>query len=148
MYLTREEVQQIVLKAKDEKGLTWREIAERAGMPKIHCTSALLGQGTLTPEQAERVGQLLGLPEPARRALTRPPYRGGVPMPPTDPVLYRLYEVILVHGPAFKEILHEEFGDGIMSAIDFEMHVEREPHSAGDRVRITMSGKYLPYTRF
>lgn len=138
----------MVREAKLTRNLTWGEIAQHVGVPEIHCTSALLGQGTLQLHQAERALELLGLPAEAAHTLTVPPYRGGVSMPPTDPVLYRLYEIILVYGPAFKEILHEKFGDGIMSAIDFEMHVDREPDPRGDRVRVTMSGKYLPYRTF
>ncbi|MDI9259607.1 cyanase [Alicyclobacillus sendaiensis] len=145
---TREALVELVRQAKRERKLTWGEIAQHVGVPEIHCTAALLGQGTLKPHQAERAAQLLGLPAEVAEALTVPPYRGGVSMPPTDPVLYRLYEIILVYGPAFKEIVHEKFGDGIMSAIDFEMHVEREPDPHGDRVRVTMSGKYLPYRTF
>ncbi|WP_304458594.1 cyanase [Alicyclobacillus sendaiensis] len=145
---TREALVELVRQAKKERKLTWGEIAQHVGVPEIHCTAALLGQGTLKPHQAERAAELLGLPAEVAEALTVPPYRGGVSMPPTDPVLYRLYEIILVYGPAFKEIVHEKFGDGIMSAIDFEMHVEREPDPHGDRVRVTMSGKYLPYRTF
>ncbi|MBF8376548.1 cyanase [Alicyclobacillus mali] len=145
---TRESLIELIRQAKQERKLTWGEIAQHVGVPEIHCTAALLGQGTLQLHQAERAVELLGLPDEAAQMLTVPPYRGGVSMPPTDPVLYRLYEIILVYGPAFKEIVHEKFGDGIMSAIDFEMHVERESNPHGDRVRVIMSGKYLPYRTF
>jgi cyanate lyase len=142
----REEATAAVLKAKMTKRLTWAQISEYLGTPEVWTTAALLGQGTLTAEQAQKVGELLDLDERTVALLSTVPYRGtSVQMPPTDPVLYRLYEIILVYGPAFKEILQEKFGDGIMSAIDFEMKIERQPDPKGDRVLITMSGKYLPY---
>jgi len=104
---------------------------------------------TLTAEQAQAVGEALGLPEEAVAGLQVVPYKGSLPTEvPTDPLIYRFYELVNVYGTTFKELIHEEFGDGIMSAIDFKMDLEREADPAGDRVRIVMSGKFLPYKSY
>jgi len=138
-----------VLKAKEEKKLTWIAIAEHVGAAEVWVTTALLGQATMTPEQAGKVGVLLELEPEVVASLSVPPNRGkGIQMPPTEPALYRLYEIIMVYGPAFKEILNEKFGDGIMSAIDYEMHIEKKEDPKGDRVLITLDGKFLPYRVF
>jgi cyanate lyase len=103
----------------------------------------------LSEEEASRLGELLTLPDEAVRLLPIPPYKGSLPTAvPTDPLIYRFYELVSVYGTALKELIGEEFGDGIMSAIDFTMKLEREANDAGDRVRITMSGKFLPYKRY
>jgi len=100
----------------------------------------------LTEEQAKAVGAALKLPEEAVEGLQVIPYKGSLPTAvPTDPLIYRFYELVNVYGSTFKELIHEEFGDGIMSAIDFKMDLQREPDPAGDRVCIVMSGKFLPY---
>ena len=112
-------------------------------------TAALLGQMTLTEAQASAVGEALDLPAEAVAMLQVVPYKGSLPTSvPTDPLIYRFYELINVYGTTFKELIHEEFGDGIMSAIDFRMDLQREPNEAGDRVSITMSGKFLPYKTY
>jgi len=109
----------------------------------------LLGQMTLTPDEAAKAAALLDLTEAEAKLLTTPPYRGSLPPgPPTDPLIYRFYELLQVYGSTWKELIQEEFGDGIMSAIDFNMSIEREPDPKGDRVKIGMSGKFLPYKRF
>jgi cyanate lyase len=105
---------------------------------------ALLGQMKLTKPQCEAAAKLFSLSEPEKRMLNEVPMRGN-PMPPTDPLIYRLYELVMINGPAWKALIEEEFGDGIMSAIDFDMALERLPDPKGDRVKITMSGKFLPY---
>ena len=105
---------------------------------------ALLGQMKLVKPLAKKAAALFGLTETEERMLNEVPYR-GTPMPPTDPLIYRFYELVMVNGPAWKALIEEEFGDGIMSAIDFDMEIERQPNAKGDRVRITMSGKFLPY---
>ncbi len=105
---------------------------------------ALLGQMKLVKPLAKKAAMLFGLSEVEERMLNEVPHR-GTPMPPTDPLLYRFYELVMVNGPAWKALIEEEFGDGIMSAIDFDMEIERQPDPKGDRVRITMSGKFLPY---
>src|SRR6516165_5236685 len=110
----------------------------------ILVVGALLGQMKLVKPLAKKAAALFGLSEEEERMLNEVPTR-GTPMPPTDPLLYRFYELVMVNGPAIKALIEEEFGDGIMSAIDFDMEIEREPHDKGDRVRITMSRKFLPY---
>ena len=147
---SRAELTARILAAKHRLGLTWTTIAQNLGASSpIIYTAALLGQFPLTAEEAEQAVALLEL-EPADAALlTAVPLRGeGITMPPTDPLIYRFYELIQNYGLTWKELIHEEFGDGIMSAIDFNMQIEREPNPAGDRVRITMSGKFLPYKRY
>ena len=119
------------------------------GLSKEWTTAALLGQMTLSAEQAAKVGALLDLPAEAITLLQVVPYKGSLPTAvPTDPLIYRFYELVNVYGTTFKELIHEEFGDGIMSAIDFKMDLQREPNPAGDRVSITMSGKFLPYKTY
>ncbi|GGG16939.1 cyanase [Paenibacillus abyssi] len=138
-----------VLEAKAEKQLSWAAIAEHVGAAEVWVTTALLGQATMSPEQAAKAGEILGLDQEVAVSLTIPPFRGGaIQMPPTEPALYRLYEIIMVYGPAFKEILNEKFGDGIMSAIDYEMSIEKKEDPKGDRVIVTLNGKFLPYRKF
>jgi cyanate lyase len=146
----REEVLEKVQEAKQASGLTWKELAAKIskGSP-IVTTAALLGQMTLTKEEALLAGELLSLTDSEEAMLTQPPYRGSLPPgPPTDPLIYRFYELLQVYGTTWKALIEEEFGDGIMSAIDFNMQLEREPDPKGDRVKITMSGKFLPYKRY
>lgn len=139
-----------VLAAKRRLGLSWKTIATNLGTSSpIIYTAALLGQFPLTAEEAETAVTLLELEPTDAALLTEPPVRGeGVVMPPTDPLIYRFYELVQNYGVTWKELINEEFGDGIMSAIDFNMQIEREPHPAGDRVKISMSGKFLPYKRY
>ncbi len=147
--MTREEVTALILNAKIKKKLSWAQLAEVVGFSKEWSTAALLGQMTLTEAQANAVGDLLELPEEAIAQLQVVPYKGSLPTSvPTDPLIYRFYELVNVYGTTFKELIHEEFGDGIMSAIDFKMDLQREPNPAGDRVSITMSGKFLPYKTY
>jgi cyanate lyase len=138
-----------ILAAKVSKGLRWSEIAARVGASKEWVTAACLGQMTLTAAQAAVVAALLDLSTEDTQWLTSPPYKGSLPSAvPTDPLIYRFYELVSVYGTTFKELIHEEFGDGIMSAIDFTMDLQREPDPKGDRVKITMSGKFLPYKTY
>jgi cyanate lyase len=147
--LARSDVTEMVVMARIKKGLTWAKLAKAIGLSKEWTTAALLGQMQMTKEQAEVAGKLLGLPSDAVLLLQQVPYKGSLPTAvPTDPVIYRFYELINVYGTTFKELIHEEFGDGIMSAIDFKMDLKREPDPKGDRVKITMSGKYLPYKSY
>ncbi len=130
---------------KRERGWSWRYIAgEIGGASEILVVGALLGQMKLTRPQCERAAALFGLSEMEQRLLNEVPMRGA-PMPPTDPLIYRFYELVMVNGPAWKALIEEEFGDGIMSAIDFDMVMERLADPKGDRVKITMSGKFLPF---
>jgi len=147
--MTRDEVTQLILGAKRSKKLTWSQLAETTGQSKEWTTAALLGQMTLTDEQAGKVGAMLDLPAEAVEMLQVVPYKGSLPTTvPTDPLIYRFYELINVYGTTIKELIHEEFGDGIMSAIDFNMDISREPDPKGDRVHIVMSGKFLPYKMY
>jgi cyanate lyase len=147
--MTRQEVTELILAAKLKKGLKWADIAKKVGKSKEWVTAALLGQMALTKEQATVVGELLSLPEEAVALLQVVPYKGSLPTAvPTDPLIYRFYELMNVYGTTIKELIHEEFGDGIMSAIDFWMDIQREPDPHGDRVRITLSGKFLPYRTY
>ena len=147
--MTRTDVTEMVVMARIRKGLTWAGLAKEIGLSKEWTTAALLGQMQLTKAQAETAGELLDLPEDAVLLLQQVPYKGSLPSAvPTDPLIYRFYELVNVYGTTLKELIHEEFGDGIMSAIDFKMDLTREPDPKGDRVRITMSGKYLPYKTY
>lgn len=147
--MNRNEVTEMIVLRKTAKQLTWSQLAEAVGCSKEWTTAALLGQMTLTATQAVAVGELLELPEDAIAQLQVVPYKGSLPTRvPTDPLIYRFYELVNVYGTTFKELIHEEFGDGIMSAIDFSMDLKREPDPKGDRVRIVMSGKFLPYKTY
>ena len=147
--MTRNEVTALILESKLKNRFTWVQLAEILGQSKEWSTAALLGQMTLTETQANAVGAALELPEAAIAQLQVVPYKGSLPTAvPTDPLIYRFYELISVYGTTFKELIHEEFGDGIMSAIDFKMDLQREPNPMGDRVSITMSGKFLPYKTY
>ncbi len=147
---TREALTEKIRSIKRAKKLTWKAIAQAAGSGSpIVTTAALLGQMKLTNEEASRVAALLELSENETTLLTEIPYRGSLPsLPPTDPLIYRFYELVQVYGTTWKSLIEEEFGDGIMSAIDFDMTVERQPDPKGDRVSISMTGKFLPYKRY
>jgi cyanate lyase len=147
--MNRVDVTEAIVIAKRAKGLRWQDLADAMGTSKEWATAALLGQMTLTAKQAEAVGALLDLDTDAVTLLQVVPYKGSLPTAvPTDPLIYRFYELVNVYGTTFKELIHEEFGDGIMSAIDFKMSLTREPDPKGDRVAITMSGKFLPYRTY
>jgi len=148
--MTRAELTERILAAKRKKKLSWKKIASAVGgCSPVVITAALLGQMTLTPAQAKKAAKLLGLDAEAEAMLAEVPYRGSLPPgPPTDPLIYRFYELVQVYGTTWKELIQEEFGDGIMSAIDFDMTLERQPDPKGDRVKIAMTGKFLPYKRY
>ena len=147
--MSRAEVTELVVTRKLEKKLSWSAIAEAVGQSKEWTTAALLGQMTLTEEQALAAARILDLPDDAVLQLQVVPYKGSLPTTvPTDPLIYRFYELINVYGTTFKELIHEEFGDGIMSAIDFKMDMQRQADPNGDRVNIVMSGKFLPYKQY
>jgi cyanate lyase len=138
-----------ILKLKKSKGLTWEQIAAHIGHAPVWTCAACLGQMSMLPETAAKTAALLGLSDEEAELLAAIPYRGALPSQvPTDPLIYRFYELILVYGTTWKEMIHEEFGDGIMSAIDFDMTMERQPDQKGDRVKLTLSGKFLPYKRY
>jgi cyanate lyase len=138
-----------ILAIKKRKGLTWVQIAASFGYAPVWTCAACLGQMSMTPETAEKAATLFGLDEGEAAILQDIPYRGSLPTAvPTDPLIYRFYELVQVYGTTWKEMIHEEFGDGIMSAIDFDMTLERQSDQSGDRVKMTLSGKFLPYKRY
>lgn len=145
--MKREDLTEKLLDIKREKGWTWSYICtEIGGMSPVMIVGALLGQHKLVKPLAAKAAALFGLSENEQKMLNEVPMRGtATPMPPTDPLIYRFYEMVLVNSPAWKALIEEEFGDGIMSAIDFNMELEREPNAKGDRVKISMSGKFLPF---
>lgn len=149
--ISRAELTEKIVHTKTLSGVKWADIAKAVGQSKEWTTAALMGQISLTNEQALAAGNALGLNfDPEELAiLTTVPYRGSIPTAvPTDPLIYRLYEVVNVYGSTMKALIEEEFGDGIMSAIDFTMDITREENPAGDRVKVEMTGKFLPYKTF
>jgi cyanate lyase len=147
--MSRADVTEKILAAKIAKGLKWVDVAKKVGLSKEWVTAACLGQMTLNSEQAALIGGIFDLSQEDIQWLTVVPYKGSLPTSvPTDPLIYRFYELVNVYGTTFKELIHEEFGDGIMSAIDFTMNMTREADPKGDRVKITMSGKFLPYKTY
>ena len=143
--MIREDLTEKILDIKRENDWTWKYITDEiGGMSPVLIVGALLGQMKLVKPLAEKAAKLFGLSDVEQRMLNEVPYR-GTQMPPTDPLLYRFYEMVMVNGPAWKALIEDEFGDGIMSAIDFNIEMEREPNPRGDRVRMVMSGKFLPY---
>ena len=144
--VTKQEAADAVRAAKIRLGLNWARLADAVGEPVAWTVSALLGQQPMTGEQAARAARALELGEDVRAALELQPTRGALDAPvPADPTIYRFYEIVQVYGPTIKELIHEEFGDGIMSAINFRFDVKRAPDPAGDRVVVTLDGKFLPY---
>ena len=147
--MNRMDVTEKIISTKVSKGIKWEAVAKKVGQSKEWTTALCLGQMTATAEQAKTLGKIFGLTAEEQKWLQVVPYKGSLPTAvPTDPLIYRFYELISVYGTTFKELIHEEFGDGIMSAIDFKMDMKREPNPAGDRVNITMSGKFLPYKSY
>lgn len=144
--MTKKEATEAVRAAKTRLKVTWEQLAEAVGRPLAWTTAALLGQHPMTAEQADAAVALLDLGDDVREALLLQPTRGALDAPvPTDPTIYRFYEILQVYGPTIKELIHEQFGDGIMSAINFRLDVARAPDPAGDRVVVTLDGKFLPY---
>jgi cyanate lyase len=147
--MDRAEIVERIVAERMRKGLQWTEVAEAVGASKEWVTAGCLGQMAFSAQQAATVVSLFDLPAEAAAVLQAAPYRGSLPTAvPTDPLIYRFYELVAVYGTTFKELIDEEFGDGIMSAIDFRMDISREPDPAGDRVNIVMSGKFLPYRTY
>src|SRR6266700_6102015 len=143
--MKRADLTEKILDIKREKGWTWKHICSKiGGSSPVLLVGALLGQMKLTKPQAAKAGELFGLSKSETAMLNEVPLR-GTPMPPTDPLIYRFYELVMVNGPALKVLIEEEFGDGIMSAIDFDLVMERQPDPKGDRVKIGMTGKFLPF---
>ena len=147
--MNRNDVTEKIIATKVAKGLQWADVAAKLGLSKEWTTAACLGQMTLDADQAKIIGKIFGLTAEEQKWLQVVPYKGSLPSAvPTDPLIYRFYELVNVYGTTFKALIHEEFGDGIMSAIDFNMDLTREPDPKGDRVKIVMSGKFLPYKTY
>ena len=147
--MSRIDVTEKIITTKVAKGIKWSDVAAKVGQSKEWTTAACLGQMTLTTEQAGIVAELFDLSADEKKWLMVVPYKGSLPTSvPTDPLIYRFYELVNVYGTTFKELIHEEFGDGIMSAIDFKMDIIREPDPKGDRVKVTLNGKFLGYKTY
>ncbi len=140
---------QKILAIKKQRKLSWTEVAARLDHAPTWTCAACLGQMSMSVETAGKAAMLFGLDEAETETLQDIPYRGSLPTQvPTDPLIYRFYELVMVYGTTWKELIQEEFGDGIMSAIDFDMTLERQPDQKGDRVKIGMSGKFLSYKQY
>jgi cyanate lyase len=137
-----------LLRAKQQKGLTFADLEQVLGRDEVWIAALFYGQASASEDEAQKLVSALGLGPDIAEALTECPLKGLGPIVPTDPLIYRFYEIMQVYGMPLKAVIHEKFGDGIMSAIDFNMDVEREEDPKGDRVRITMSGKFLPYKKW
>ena len=147
--MNRNDVTEKIIATKVAKGLQWADVAAKLGLSKEWTTAACLGQMTLDADQAKIIGKIFGLTAEEQKWLQVVPYKGSLPSAvPTDPLIYRWYEIVSVYGTTIKELIHEEFGDGIMSAIDFSMDIQREADPKGDRVKVVLSGKFLPYKQY
>lgn len=146
--LTMEQVTEAIMARKRSMGLTWAGIAESIGMSEVFTTSACLGMNSFPKEKAEKLAQILQLPDDIAHVLAEAPNKFFSQTVPTDPCIYRFYEIVGVYGETLKELIHEKGGDGIMSAIDFDMSVERIPNPKGDRIEVKMSGKFLSYNQW
>lgn len=143
--MTKIEMTETIILAKAAKKVGWSEIATATGLSEVYTTSACLGMNSLNQQAADALCAFLSLDSDVSTALQLFPHKTWEKSVPTDPLIYRLYEIVGVYGPTMKELIHEKFGDGIMSAIDFSMHIDKEENSAGDRVVVTMNGKFLGY---
>ncbi|QLL10000.1 cyanase [Mycobacterium vicinigordonae] len=144
--VNRHEITEQIVVARLTNGLSWQQLADAVDRPLLWTTSALLGQHSIPPELGKILVEMLGLDKSTVPILAATPMRGGLPTPvPTDPTIYRFYEALQVYGGALKEVIHEQFGDGIMSAINFSIDLQKKPHPSGDRVVVTFDGKFLPY---
>ena len=147
--MNRLDITEKIITSKVSKGIKWSDVADKVGLSKEWVTAGCLGQMTFDAKQAKIIGKIFGLTAEEIKWLQVVPYKGSLPSQvPTDPLIYRWYEIVSVYGTTIKELIHEEFGDGIMSAIDYDMSVVREPNPKGDRVIVTMSGKFLPYKSY
>ncbi|HMN78613.1 MAG TPA: cyanase [Burkholderiaceae bacterium] len=147
--MDRTDVTRKIVETKVRRRIKWADVAAKLGQSKEWVTAGCLGQMTFDAKQAAIVGEIFGLDEDEIAWLQVVPYKGSLPTAlPTDPLIYRWYEIVNVYGTTIKELIHEEFGDGIMSAIDFSMDITREPDPKGDRVHVVLSGKFLPYKTY
>jgi cyanate lyase len=147
--MNRNDVTEKIITTKVSKGIKWEDVARKVGLSKEWVTAGCLGQMTFDEKQAKIIGKLFGLTPEEIKWLQVVPYKGSLPTQvPTDPLIYRWYEIVNVYGTTIKELIHEEFGDGIMSAIDFSMDIQRQADPKGDRVNVVLSGKFLPYKQY
>ena len=147
--MTRLAVTEKIIAAKVSKGIKWEAVAKKVGLSKEWVTAGCLGQMTFDAAQSKIIGKIFGLSTEEQKWLQVVPYKGSLATAvPTDPLIYRWYEIVNVYGTTIKELIHEEFGDGIMSAIDFSMDIVRQPDPKGDRVNVVLSGKFLPYKQY
>ncbi len=147
--MNRNDITEKIITIKVSKGIKWEDVAKKVGTSKEWATAACLGQMTCTAAQAKAIGKIFGLNADEQKWLQVVPYKGSLPTAvPTDPLIYRWYELVSVYGTTIKELIHEEFGDGIMIAFDFSMDITREPDPKGDRVNVVLSGKFLPYKTY
>ncbi len=147
--MNRNDVTEKIITVKVKKSIKWADVATKVGESKEWVTAACLGQMTLNEAQAKIVGKIFGLDAEEQKWLQVVPYKGSLPTAvPTDALIYRWYEIVSVYGTTIKALIHEEFGDGIMSAIDFSMDIQRQPDPKGDRVNVVLSGKFLPYKTY
>jgi cyanate lyase len=149
--MNKSEMTELLLAAKKRKGLTWAALAESVGCAEVFLASCCYGENSMTSESAARLCQTLDLDARVQAALVEFPTKGNSldgKVVPTDPLLYRFYEILCVYGTSLKDVIQEKCGDGIMSAIDFTLDVEKEENPKGDRVVVRMNGKFLPYRRF
>ena len=139
----------IILDAKTAKGLSLQEIADKLGHHVVWTTAAIMGQATMDAGEAQALASLLELGDDVAQALQQCPTKGSLDAPvPVDPLIYRLHEITQVYGTSIKAVIHEKFGDGIMSAIDFDIDIRRVPDPKGDRVQLVYTGKFLPYKKW
>ena len=147
--MNRNDVTEKIISTKVSKGLKWEDVAAQVGLSKEWVTAGCLGHMTFNAEQAATLARIFELSDEEAKWLQVVPYKGSLPTPvPTDPLIYRWYEIVSVYGSTIKELIHEEFGDGIMSAIDFSMDIQRQADLKGDRVNVVLSGKFLPYKSY
>lgn len=147
--LTREEIRTTALASKDKLGLTWPQIGEAIGRSPVYAAMLVYGYGQATAEEAKGLAKVLSLPDGAAAALAKAPHRTPAqPWPPTDPFVYRFYELVMLYGPVFKDVAHELFGDGIMSAIDMTVDIKKVEEQGVARMVITLNGKWLKYSKY
>jgi cyanate lyase len=147
--MEREKIRELALRCKEERGLTWEQIGQQIGRSPVYAAMLAYGYGQATKEEAEALAKALDLPDEASASMTKAPARvPAQPWPPTDPFIYRFYEVVMLYGPVFKDVAHELFGDGIMSAIDMSVDIRKTEEDGAERVSITLNGKWLRYKKF
>ncbi len=147
--MNRNDITEKIITAKVSKDIKWADVARKVDLSTEWVTAGCLGQMTFDDKQARIIGKIFGLTAEEQKWLQVVPYKGSLPgAVPTDPLIYRWYEIVNVYGTTIKELIHEEFGDGIMSAIDFSMNIDRQADPKGDRVNVVLSGKFLPYKSY